>query len=448
MEPPGWRNDMPDIMPQARQIYTLTNSRRQELAVCPFREFLKYTLHLQPWTSADPLVFGSLWHELMAAVYRLHAWWDTMPFGLGEPELSPQEAFDTVLGRLEHEVVPAWDGRSCFVQETMGVARSTRIVPIGGVIGAWRREVLARTRPYAGETVPAYDPEKVEEWARLAEAMLWTYLQRWWAPDRERYRVLAVEHRMQSPIRCPSGHPSWQWIYAGDVDLVLQERDGRVVVAVDHKTCSGTPENEEAAQHVSPQVEGYGWLWTEEHPDLPAEAILYRTTRKKEPSTPVRNKCPKRPKDGDHFSCDACGGTGLGPLSESACDTTPAIYETALREAEQAGFPPTEKHRARLQEIVGGWPDRWTAENRRWLRGDDAFDRFCQETWRMCRAKMEMLRGGERGHWRADSPHVCTMFGRPCTYMPLCEQNAPDTLTLWQSSLSYQDTFERRVLTV
>lgn len=442
---------MPDTMPRTRpDPYTLTNSRRQELAVCPFREYLRYTLHLQPWTSADPLVFGDLWHRLMAAVYRLHAWWDTMPFGPGEPELSPQEALDTVLGRLEHEVRPEWDGRSCFVQEQLPGA-TVPIIPSRGVVGAWRLEVLARTRPYAGESVPAYDPEKVEEWARLAEAMLWTYLQRWWTPDRERYRVLAVEHRMRSPIRCPSGHPSWQWIYAGDVDLVLQDRDSGTVAAADHKTCSGDPEDEEAAQHVSPQVEGYSWLWSQEHPALPVDAVLYRTTRKKAPGTPSRNKCPKRPKDGDHSSCDACGGTGLGPLSESACDTTPALYQAALAEAAAAGFPASEKHQARLQEAAQAWPDRWTKENRRYLRGatgEDPFARFTHETWRMTRAKMEMLRGGERGHWRADSPHVCTMFGRPCTYMPLCEQNATDTLALWQSSTSYQDTFERRALTV
>lgn len=482
---------MIDQAPRTRpNPYILTHSRRQELTICPYREFLKYTLGLQPWVPADPLIFGTLWHELMAATYRLHAWWETDPFGVGEPELTPEEARDTILGALVHDPQPTWRGESCYVpgwQLTVGQERRA-FIPAGGVIKDWRWRMLQQTRPYEGEEVPAHDPEKIDAMVAMATAMLDGYLRRWWQVDRERYRVLAVEHRMSAPILCPSGHVSWQWVYAGEVDLVLQDRDSRAVIAIDHKTSGGRPDDEIAAQRVSPQVEGYSWLWTIEHPDLPAQAIVYRTTRKKVPSIPKRNKCDGKLADGvaiDHSRCGLCGGTGLGeagksgkplqckgkrsdgviethagcakchgsefgPLSESACDTTPDAYAEAMDSAAADGFPPTEKNLVNLENLKAAWPGDWFGEHTRWIRshdGGDPFARFTQETWRLTRAKMEMLRGGERGHWRADSSHVCTMFGRPCTHMALCEQNADDTLALWRGSLTYQEVFELRELT-
>ena len=439
----------------------LTHSRRSMLTECPYREFLRYNLGLRPWVAAPPLRFGDLWHRCMAAVYRLHSWWEEHPFGADEPELTAAEAAATVLGEIRHEPEPDYLAELADDQRSLGLRPRLPIIPAGGVVSDWLAEAMATTKPSGDGSVLVYDQQELQEMAALARAMLRGYLERWWAADRQRFEVLAVEHRMRTPIVCPSGHESWKWIYQGDVDAVVRERATGQVYTVEHKTHAGEPEGLFEELRVSPQAEGYSWLWAMEHPDMVPCGVLYRVSRKKAPSVPKRNLCPGTVKehgvvmvaaaDGkrekDHAACTLCHGSGQGPLSTAACDTTAAIYRAALAEAEAAGFPPENKHLDLLSAIESAGPRAWFDQAIKWLRGVglhgvDPFARFKQETWRLTQAKNRMLAAGERGHWRADSGRVCVGFGRPCSYMSICERNVPDSLELFETDGTLRETFE------
>ena len=436
-----------------RTVHVLTNSRRQECTTCSYREFLKYDLGLSPWRAADPLVFGDLWHRLMAAVYRIHAWWETAPFGPDEPELSWEEVKQTVLGSITHEIVPVYSG-SDFTQKLIDDTFDLLpVVPEAGVVNAWFQEKMALTKPGRdGESMPIHNRDDLVEMATLATSMLDGYLQQWWEHDRRAWVVLAVEHRMSSPIVGPKGHNSWKWLYQGDGDLIVQLRESGVVLVVDHKTCSGEPAAEFPEYAVSPQLDGYAWLWSKQHPNMVPEGVLYRGSRKKVPSVPKRNKCPGKKADGvvgeSHEGCTVCLGTENGPLSEAACDTTPGIYEEAMRQSIFEGFTVTGKHQIRLAELRQKWPKAWFDEYTRWLKRERPFARFERETWNITQEKSRKMAAGEWAHTRADNPKTCAMYGRPCSHMAICERNADNSLELWKQDGMLHELFkqEKQVL--
>lgn len=429
----------------------LTHSRRSVLTECPWKEWVSYELRLRPWTPAVPLWFGSLWHEIMAAVYQIHAWWETAPYGPNEPELTPEEVADTILGVLVHEIQPTWRP---LVPDLLDPG-PREVIPAGGLIADWKRRQFGNLKP-DGSMVRV--PEEVDGAADLAVGMLRGYLRRWWTHDRTRYRVLAVEHMMERPILGPKRFPSWRWTYRGDTDLALQERATGDVYVGEHKHTSGEPEAMFDELRVSPQGEGYSWLWEGTRGVRP-KGILYRVTRKHLPAAPKRNKCPGTVKEHgvrmvpapggkkvkDHSACALCKGSDLGPVSEALCDTTADLYRAALETARGEGFEPSDKHHEILADLETKGPRAWYNEKTRWFKPDDPdpFRRFVEETHRLTQAKARMLADGERGHWRADNSRACMAFSRPCAFMALCELNASNTLERWREDSTLRDIYRQ-----
>lgn len=386
------------VVGQRSYAYVMTHSRAELLRRCPRAEYYRYDLGLEPRKRARALSVGTAWHAVMAALYEA-----------------------VRLEKSKNEVVAiCWDALDAWYSaEKLSLsAGDLDLEQIG----------------------PGFSLDNIDQARDLIHGMLGGYLRTWYSLDQDRWQVIGMEQQYCAPIVTPYGYPSG-WDYAGKVDLVVRERGTGRLVVVDHKTTSDLADAGTARHDIVGQVEGYAWL-VQQWLKKPVGWAVYRLTRKKLPSDPQFNVCPKKPPQGNHLVCSACGGTGKGPLSAAFPDTIPEWYEQAIEESRVRGYEPTERHgehMARLRER--GWTP-FFAELGKPV-SERLVSEWAAEMYLLCRMKRWYAAHGELGHPRAADDAACNRWGRQCSYRVLCEMGE-GAAERWKRSPELQDCFVRQ----
>lgn len=386
------------VVGQRTHAHVMTHSRAELLRRCPRAEYYRYDLGLESRKRTKALSIGTAWHAAMAAMYT-HS-----EKKRGLVEAACMDALD----RWE-------EGERSLL---LGDGGEVDLEQVG----------------------PGFTTEDLDQAHTLLHGMLGGYVRTWLELDQERWQVVGVEQKYCAPILTFQGYPSG-WDYAGAVDLVIRERGTGRLVVVDHKTTTDHADAGTARHDVVGQVEGYAWLvqqWLRE----PVGWATYRLTRKKLPVDPQFNTCPKKPPQGNHLVCSACGGTGKGPLSAAFPDTVPEWYEQAIAESRLRGYEPTERH---LEHLARLRERNWTpffAELGKPVT-TALVDDWAAEMYQLCRLKRWYAGHGEIGHPRAADDAACNRWGRPCSYRVLCElgEGAEER---WKRSPELQDCFVRQ----
>ena len=405
----------------------LTYSRVGAFKQCPRKEWFRYELGLVPSVDAAALRFGTFWHLLMQAVYRL------------QQDLSAHQApppWEDVAEWLLYGDAPAW-------------AAAAAKIPDHGIVDTWRGQQLAERVPSMEDpsgSRPAHDETEVVNMVALATDMLQRYLARYWDEDLTTWEVLGVEVLLESPLYTPKQQPSTKWRVGGKADVLARSRITGKVWVWDHKTHSGDPSSAKEDGRIDPQGEGYLAMALEMGLYVLDElgGVLHRIARKSVPSVPGRNKCTGKKADGvvadSHAQCALCHGTGEGPLSAAQCDTTPEVYEAALEQTQADGWQPTEKHLGILHALRARGTDPWFQTHTKAISPAD-LSFWWSETYTISLAKNAAQQRGERGHWRAGDKRTCRLYSRNCEYMALCELNAADSRQAWDENFGLQELY-------
>lgn len=396
-----------------RQKMIMTHSRAQMFKSCPRKEFYRYECGIVPRRTSIPLEVGKLWHSCMADIYS-HM--QQLQSNNQTPHLD-DDLYNDILDRMD-AIINDWTKANLDAIEKV----ENMLID------------LDDTAP-----IPNFTRSELEESSNLVKGLLPHYLEMWWDHDIDKYQILEIEPRFTFAVHTSRGNPSTKWKYAGGIDLVMVEKVSGRLIILDHKTTSMRADIAATSMQIPGQNEGYLWLYAMNNGYAPEGGIIYRMSRKKLPAQPSFNKCPKRPKDGDHSNCEMCKGTEMGPLSASSCDTLPWIYREALQQAESRGFPRTAKHEDVLANLESRGFTPWFAANERSV-SPYLIGVWHDDLYSITLAKNHALRRGEGGHFKANSD-ACMKFGRECPYRVLCE-NGLGAKERLEKSAELQEVFE------
>lgn len=314
-------------MRNALRIFT--NSERSASA-CPRKWRYRYVERLSEWDSPAPLRQGTLIHQLLAFWYRCSM----------EP---------TITELTLHVGAPWLEKRTGWVDDNV--------------------HDTVRADELRAEDQEIYD-ESV--------GMIDHYIQTYGANDRADWKILHVEANVARPMPFFDAHqglPRW-WVFAGQLDLVIEERSTGMKWIVEHKsTDQKDMEKYLRKLHLDPQIRGYDWALLEPaavgdvKEPIEVDGVLYNVLRKKVPRVPPMLKAPKPTKKTPN---------PVSPgLSKAAIDTTRAVfmgeierqkldpddYADLLSDLERNRFFARERYPLALAELAD-----WERDTMAWLK--------------------------------------------------------------------------------